>query len=120
MKKQFKTLITILIILAVALVSFFVIWNKITGAAVAVSPEVAQYIGSHSVLYIQTGCSHCVDQEALFGDSFKYLTVINCAETPEICIINNITATPTWVINGKYYEGVQSIDTLKKLTNYPN
>lgn len=121
MKKGFGTLITILIVLAVAVTSFFIIWNKLTGAVVVpVSAEVAQYIGSHSVLYVQTGCSHCLDQEALFGDNYKYLTTVDCVTSPNACIVNNITATPTWVIGGKDYVGVQSIDTLKKLTNYPN
>jgi hypothetical protein len=78
------------------------------------SDEVAQCIGQNSIVYIQNGCHACLNQENLFGDSYKYLNVIDCFYTPEKC--SGITATPTWVINGEKYIGVQSIDKLKGLT----
>jgi hypothetical protein len=106
-----KIWITLLIILLIAGITIFAL-NKTTGAAV--SEETAKYIGEHSVVYIQLGCHACEEQEKLFGDNWKYINVVDCFYTPDKC--QNIQYTPTWLINGQYYVGVQSIETLENLT----
>lgn len=80
-----------------------------------VSETDAKFIGNNSVLYVQTGCSHCAEQEKLFGDSLKYLNVVDCLTDTDKCISANITAVPTWVINGDSYVGVKTIKELKEL-----
>ncbi len=114
MKKIWRISTTIFIVLAIAVIAFFVFQNKTTGAVV--SEDVAKYIGEHSVVYIQLGCHACKEQEALFGDNWKYINAVDCFYTPEKC--PNIQYTPTWFINVEYYVGVQSIDKLKELTGY--
>jgi len=47
-------------------------------------------------------CGHCQNQKKAFGDSFKYVTYIECAEPNsqkqlEICAKEGITGYPTWV-----------------------
>ncbi len=76
--------------------------------------EVAKCIGKNSVLYIQLGCSACKVQEDMFGENYQYLNKIDCFFEQDKC--TDITATPTWLIKGKKYEGVQSIEKLKELT----
>ena len=105
-----KSLITIMIIIAIIIL--MVVVKNIPQKPV--SAEVAQCIGQNSILYIQNGCHACINQENLFGDSYKYLKVIDCYYEREKC--SGITATPTWVINEEKYIGVQSIDKLKELT----
>lgn len=75
----------------------------------------AQCIGENSVLYVQLGCPHCETQEEMFGSNKKYLEIIDCFYQRDQC--EEISATPTWLINGEYHEGVQSIEKLKSLTN---
>ena len=118
-KKVISTLVTIFIILVIAVIVYFGTIGK--SIVVTISPEAAQYIGNHSIVYVQAGCSHCLDQENLFGDNWKYVNSIDCVASQantQICINQNITGTPTWVINGKQYLGVQSIQTLENLTGY--
>jgi len=115
--------ITFAIILVVLLVAATVIFLKNTSFTVkdTVSEAEARWIGSHSVVYTQAGCSHCIEQENLFGTNWKYINSVDCVSSPEniqACINANITATPTWVINNQQYIGFQSIDTLKNLTGY--
>ena len=74
----------------------------------------AQCIGKDSVLYIQLGCSHCEDQEEMFGNNYQYLNVVDCFFDKDLC--TDITVTPTWIINNQKYEGVQEISKLKELT----
>jgi|WetSurMetagenome_2_1015567.scaffolds.fasta_scaffold1056867_1 glutaredoxin len=113
-----KKLITPIVIVLMILLAGTIIYFKNFQPSSEVSEEVAKYIGNHSVLYVQTGCSHCKDQEDLFGENVKYLTIVNCFVESERqkCIDAEIEGTPTWVINGEKYVGVQSIEKLKELT----
>ncbi len=118
MKKE--KLITFGVIVVVLLIVGTIIYFK-TGLNVKDIPseEVAKWIGNRSAVYVQAGCSHCVDQENLFGENWKYINSIDYQENPRAFLDANITATPTWVINGNQYVGFQTIDKLKELTGYP-
>jgi glutaredoxin len=118
-KKAINALVTIFIILIIGAVLLYVTIGKTPN--VTVSAEAAQYIGNHSIVYVQAGCSHCKEQEDLFGDNWKYINSLDCISSQtntQICINANITGTPTWVINGTQYIGVQSIQELENLTGY--
>ncbi|MBS3174021.1 hypothetical protein J4399_06710 [Candidatus Woesearchaeota archaeon] len=64
----------------------------------------------------------CENQKKLFGDSFKYVVYVECADkdnpqvqTPE-CEAAGISGYPTWIINDKQYPGEQTLEGLAKLT----
>jgi hypothetical protein len=76
--------------------------------------EITKCIGENSVLYTRLGCHFCQVQEEAFGENYQYLTTIDCFYNQEEC--TGITSTPTWVIKGEKYEGVQSLEKLKELT----
>ncbi len=61
-------------------------------------------------------CSHCNNQEALFGSSWKFVDYVECAATPAgeaACNGAGIRAYPTWVFgDGTRVEGEQSIKQL--------
>ncbi len=99
----------ILVILAVV-VYYFATNNN----SLSVSEDVAKCIGGNSVLYTQEGCIHCIRQEEMFGDSFKFLNVVDCTGNWDKC--PDVTGTPTWMINGEKYIGVQEIEKLRSLT----
>jgi hypothetical protein len=110
--KTKNTSITILIIIAVIIIAFFALKKGPSET----DSETAKCIGSKSTLYVQLGCSHCKDQEDMFGNNFQYLDTIDCFYQREKCTNENITGTPTWIVKGKEYQGVQSIEKLKELT----
>ncbi len=112
-------LATIGIIIIILFIAGAVIYSRNSGLAVGDIPseKEARWIGEHSVLYVQTGCSHCKDQEALLGDNIRYLNIIDEKDMQKF-IDAGIEATPTWVINGQKYIGVQPIEKLKELTGY--
>lgn len=111
MKKRVKSQIIIGIII-LAIVILLLLPSK---APAETSEEIAKCIGEKSTLYVQLGCSHCEDQEELFGENIKYLNKIDCFYETEKCA--DIVGTPTWEIKNNLYTGVQSIDKLKELTN---
>lgn len=64
-----------------------------------------------AVMYGALGwCKYTQGQKAMFGRSFKYLNYKEFTELP------GIKKTPTWVINGKWYENTQSFDKLSEIT----
>ena len=78
--------------------------------------ELAKCIGDRSTLYISAGCIACAHQKELFGDSFKYLNVIDCKKEPQKCIDTDILSVPTWVIEGEKYSGARPVEQLRQLT----
>ncbi|MFH1238263.1 MAG: hypothetical protein ABIH79_01905 [archaeon] len=105
-----KYLVTLFIILGVILFSVIIL-NK---PQPDILEGVVKCIGQNSELYVQTGCHACKIQEDIFGENKNYLNAIDCFKESEKC--SGITHTPTWIIKGEKYEGVQSIEKLKELT----
>jgi len=118
-----QKLITASIIVIILLVAGGIIFFKnFQGSTIQDIPseKVAKWIGEHSVLYVQAGCIHCKEQEDLFGENVKYLTILDGIkpENRQKFIDAEIEATPTWVINNQKYVGLKTINELKELTGY--
>jgi len=110
MKRKTRLSLTIIIILIVIFLSVLVLQKP----KPTISEELTKCIGKNSELYTQLGCHACEIQEDLFGENYRYLTIIDCFYEQDKCM--KIQYTPTWIINGKEIAGVQSIETLKELT----
>ena len=118
-KKTINSIVTIVVILGAVLIALFIIHANATGKAIqsgSLPEDTAKYIGENSVVYVQPGCHFCEEQEAMFGDKWQYINATNL--TYDVATQQGITGTPTWVINGQKYPGVQSIETLEQLTGY--
>lgn len=107
-KSNFVNLLIILFILGLAALILF--WPDSSN----VSEELSKCIGENSVLYIQNGCIHCINQEKLFEETFKFINYVNCTEDWTAC--SEIQRTPTWKIDDEFYLGEKSIEELKNLT----
>jgi len=105
-----ERIITLIIILCVIILAIFVLKKD----SPTTDEEISKCIGSNSVLYSRLGCHFCKVQEDIFGENYQYLNVIDCFFDESKC--GDITSTPTWIIKGKKYEGVQSFPKLKELT----
>lgn len=108
MKK--RSVITLIIVLAVIVLAVIVLVKPHPDA----SEEFAKCVGENSILYVQKGCHACEYQENVFGDNYKYLTVVDCWVEREKC--EGIAGTPTWFIKGEDYIGLKNIEQLKELT----
>ncbi|MFZ1971147.1 MAG: hypothetical protein WAU65_03145 [Candidatus Nanoarchaeia archaeon] len=115
MKKK-SSLVTFLVIVAVIIIAGLIIYLQYANKGSGVSADLAKCIGVNSQIYVQLGCHFCAEQEALFGSSYQYLNSTDCYYNQTLCNNLGIQGTPTWIINGTTYLGVQSIDKLKNLT----
>ena len=81
-----------------------------------ITKDVAECIGENSMLYVQLGCIHCEEQKEMFGDNYQDINIVDCFYNRTICADEQISGTPTWVINGEQYVGVQPIEKIRELT----
>lgn len=109
MKK--KSLITLIVVLVVIVLAIVIL----TRSHPETSDDVAKCIGSKSTLYVQLGCHACDLQEEMFGESYEYISSVDCFFEREKCIEDNIQATPTWIINDEKVVGVKSVEELQNL-----
>ena len=78
----------------------------------------AQCLASKKItMYGAVWCPHCQKQKAEFGASFKYVPYVECPDNQQLCIDKGITGYPTWItLDGKKYEGEQSLEALAGVT----
>ena len=67
-------------------------------------------------MYGTDWCSHCKDQKKLFGESFLYVDYVDCDKSQAECGAAGVEGYPTWVVDGKNYPGVQSLERLAFLS----
>ena len=82
-----------------------------------INADIVKCIGENSKLYVQTGCGACQVQEDLFGNNYELLDITDCIYEREACTNAQISVTPTWIIGGQSYEGVQQLDRLQEITD---
>ncbi|MBU5537381.1 MAG: hypothetical protein QW818_02265 [Candidatus Aenigmatarchaeota archaeon] len=113
-------------LLVIGVIGYFA-FTSITGRFVepGLYDEFAQCLTEKgAVFYGAYWCPHCAEQKKMFGPSIKFVKYVECDPKgknaqPELCVENNIRGYPTWIIDGKSYSGVQSLEKLSKLTNCP-
>jgi hypothetical protein len=64
-------------------------------------------------------CPHCQNQKKLFGNSFEYLTYVECSTASksmnQTCKDDGIEGYPTWALgDGTRLSGEQSLQTLSE------
>jgi len=67
-------------------------------------------------MYGNDFCQYTTKQLNLFGKSKKDLNYVKCIENKELCDSKGIKITPTWEINGSFYQQVQSFEKLSELS----
>src|SRR3989338_9841816 len=63
-----------------------------------------------AVMYGASLCKYTAGQKAMFGNSMRLIDYRDFTKDP------NVEITPTWLINGAYYQNVQTFDKLADLT----
>jgi glutaredoxin len=70
-------------------------------------------------------CPHCDTQKQLFGRAVAHIPYVECDPEgenaqPQRCQEKGIQGYPTWEIDGEFYPGVHSLETLAILSGYAN
>lgn len=79
--------------------------------------ELAKCLSGRGIqLYGAAYCGACNSQKEMFGPSFQYIDYTDCLYNQEKCQQNNITAYPTWLIDGNKLTGARRPEQLATIT----
>ncbi|MBD3309859.1 hypothetical protein GF351_01425 [Candidatus Woesearchaeota archaeon] len=71
------------------------------------------------VMFGSYSCPHCSNQKGMFGDSFEYVTYVECGkggEDAEMCKEEELRGVPAWKIDGEIHYGSHPLEELSRLT----
>mgnify|MGYP001791535664 FL=1 len=86
--------------------------------------QIAEYLSNTGAkMYGAYWCPHCARQKQLFGNAAQLIPYIECDPRGanaqvDLCNTVGISAYPTWVINGEFYLGVQSLNRLAIMSGF--
>jgi len=128
MKIGKKQLAVIAAIAAIAIITTYFIGSYVTGWFVTVNPNptptnydaLAKCLTQKGVvMYGLKTCPHCADQKAMFGDSFQYVTYVECSDQATLCQAKGIQFVPAWEIDGSISTGVKTLEELASAAGCP-
>merc|ERR1711879_874589 len=70
-------------------------------------------------------CGHCYNQKGTLGkEAMSLLAYVECDASGydnknKLCESKKVEGYPTWEINGKFYSGEQSLDSLERYSKIP-
>jgi hypothetical protein len=71
-----------------------------------------------AIMYGSKTCQHCLQQKKMFGDSFSYISYIECTEEAERCGKELKWNVPAWKFaDGELVEWLQSLEYLSEKTD---
>ena len=72
------------------------------------------------VMYGAEWCSHCQNEKAQFGKSFKYVPYVECPDNPKVCLEKGVEGYPTWILpDGTELVGEQGLEGLSEKSGCP-
>jgi len=114
-----KNIIPVVVIgiVFVALLVVIIITTNTDGGKNKVNLDVfAQCLASKNItMYGAEWCVHCKDEKAGFGDSFRYVSYVECTVETQKCIDKGVDSYPTWIFpDGKKLVGKQGVEKLSE------
>ncbi|MBI4128227.1 MAG: hypothetical protein HY459_04110 [Parcubacteria group bacterium] len=69
------------------------------------------------VMYGADWCPHCQNEKQAFGNSFRYVSYVECPAEPKRCTDMGIEGYPTWIVaDGRRFEGEQGLQGLSTMS----
>lgn len=115
---------TVIVVVLVALVVLFLVGFLATQQSPKPNPALdtfAQCLASKgATMYGAYWCPHCQNEKKAFGDSFKYITYVECTQETQKCLDKGIEGYPTWIFEGnRKFVGEQGLEGLSKISGCP-
>lgn len=101
------------------------VWGKSPAPEDPKMRALAEHLANRGVKFYGTyWCPHCQDQKEMFGSSARRLPYIECspsgprAPQAKVCDDAGIQVYPTWIIEGRRYQGVLTPGELARYSGY--
>jgi hypothetical protein len=114
-KKRVVITVVVLVVLVAVLWSASGWLSGVTGYGVLEDGKwsLAMCLGEKgSVMYGDSDCQVCDEQQELFGDAFAQITYVDCSSGG----CEDLPSVPAWQIDGTVYYGVKTLEALKVLS----
>lgn len=73
-----------------------------------------------AVMYGAYWCSVCKKEKEAFGDSFRFVSYVECSTETRKCLDAGINGYPTWTFpDGRKFEGLQGVEKLSQESGCP-
>lgn len=124
MNKQNKIILVFVVILIIITIVFAVLELKDKKQIISINyDDFAKCLTEKkAVMYGAEWCSHCKEQKAVFGNSFKYVNYVECPDNIQMCLEKGISGYPTWIIGtSTKIEGFDenTMQELSRITSCP-
>lgn len=119
MSKENKIIIGSAVVLSIAVIIFAYINANGKSKVPSLYDTFAQCLTDKgAIMYGAKWCSHCKEQKAAFGDSFKFIKYIECPDNTQLCIDKGVQVFPTWLIGtSTKLEGFDKNKTMQELSD---
>ena len=121
MNKQNKIIIQCVVVLIAVVIVFAIINNTSKKTPTGFYDTFAGCVTNKgAVMYGLYYCSHCQEEKATFGDSFKFIKYIECTDQAnnKLCLDNGVDAFPTWLVGtSTKIIGFEKNKTLQELSD---
>jgi uncharacterized membrane protein/glutaredoxin len=121
----FRTVSGVLILVVTLHLHYTGIWGKTEGPEDPKVRALAEHlVKTDAKFYGASWCPHCTEQKETFGASASRLPYIECSPQgrggPEatICHVMKIQSYPTWIINGRRYMGILTLEDLTRYSGF--
>lgn len=76
--------------------------------------------GKGATMYGTNTCPYCRAEKAAFGEAFRYLSYVECTESPSVCVAAGVKGVPLWTFaDGTRLEGAQGLERLARASGCP-
>jgi len=127
MEKKQKIVVSIVVILAIAVIFLFITRAISTHTGYVVKDtnieSLAKCLSENNVkMYGAFWCGHCQNQKSLFEGNLESMNIyVECDprgdnSQTDLCLDKGIRVYPTWEINGQLYTGEKSFSQLAELS----
>jgi hypothetical protein len=119
MERKYSVLFTFAVLFLIVLGMYgFTNWfSKITGYFTGEGQDVQLgkcLYEKGAEIYVNENCARCEEQENILGDGLKFIKIIDCSKSQEMCA--NLREIPAIYFNGTFVYGVNSIENLKTIS----
>lgn len=107
--------------MAVVLVLAFRFVIKRPGASAEALDTFAQCLAQRgATMYGAYWCPHCQNEKQAFGNSFRFVSYVECSAESKRCLDAGVKGYPTWIFaDGRKFEGEQGIEKLSQESGCP-
>ena len=114
-------IIIVSLALAIVLILAFKFVIKKPGVNAGALDEFAQCLAQKgATMYGTYWCPHCQNEKKAFGDSFRFVSYVECSTESKKCLDAGVNGFPTWIFaDGRKFEGEQGIERLSQESECP-